>query len=137
MKSFTLKLQDSTHAEEISQISSFVGEDASGSFGILAGHARFMTTLVVGLARFRVAHKNWQYLALPGAVLYFCSNVLTLSTRHYLIDDDYMHISQALQQQLLEEEKKLRPLKESLYHMEEDILNHLWKMSRKGAGWLT
>jgi len=137
MKFFTLKLQDATHTEEISQITSFVGEDASGSFGILADHGRFMTSLVVGLARFRVGNKNWQYLALPGAVLYFCSNILTLSTRHYLIDNDYMNISHALQQQLIEEEKKLRPLKESLYHMEEEVLRHLWKMGRKRAGWLS
>ncbi|MCW8859321.1 MAG: F0F1 ATP synthase subunit epsilon [Deltaproteobacteria bacterium] len=136
MKSFTLKLQDASHAEEIAQVNSFVGEDASGNFGILADHARFMTSLVVGLARFRTGNKNWQYLALPGAVLYFCNNVLTLSTRHYLIDDDYMHISQALQQELVEEEKKLLTIKESLYHMEEEVLKHLWEMSRERAGWL-
>ena len=134
MNSFTLNLQDATHKEEITQVSSFVGEDSSGSFGILAGHARFMTSLLVGLARFRVGNENWQYLALPGAVLYFCDNVLTLSTRHYLVDDDYMHISQALQQQLLEEEKKLQTIKVSLSHLEEEVLKHLWKMGRKGTG---
>ena len=134
MNSFTLNLQDATHKEEITQVSSFVGEDSSGSFGILADHARFMTSLLVGLARFRIGNENWQYLALPGAVLYFCDNVLTLNTRHYLVDDDYMHISQALQQQLLEEEKKLQTIKVSLSHLEEEVLKHLWKMGRKGTG---
>ncbi|RLB73952.1 MAG: F0F1 ATP synthase subunit epsilon [Deltaproteobacteria bacterium] len=134
MNSFTLNLQDATHNEEISQVSSFVGEDSSGSFGIFADHARFMTSLLVGLARFRVGLGNWQYLALPGAVLYFCDNVLTLSTRHYLVDEDYMHISRALQQQLLEEEKKLQTIKVSLSHLEEEVLKHLWKMGRKETG---
>jgi len=134
MKSFTLQLQDATHAEEIQQVSSFVGADSSGSFGILADHARFMTSLLVGLARFRTGVNDWQYLALPGAVLYFHNNVLTLSTRHYLIDADYMHISQALQEQLIEEEKKLQSIKESLSHMEEEVLKHLWEMGRKGMG---
>jgi len=106
MSGFTLRLQDATRAEEIANVTSFVGEDASGSFGILAGHARMMTSLVVGLARFRVGEDNWKYLALPGAALYFHDNILTLSTRHYLLDDDYMRISEALQQQLLEEEKQ-------------------------------
>ncbi len=50
---------------------SFIGEDASGSFGLQAGHARFMTILEFGLARFRTAEADWQYLALPGALLYF------------------------------------------------------------------
>ena len=134
MKAFTLRLQDSTHTEEITGVTSFVGEDASGSFGILAGHARMMTSLIIGLARFRVDENPWQYLALPGAVLYFRDNLLTLSTRHFLLDDDYMRISEALQQQLLVEEDKLHTLKESLHRMEEEVLKRLWEMSRTTGG---
>ena len=134
MKAFTLQLQDATRSEEIAGVTSFVGEDASGSFGILAGHARIMTSLIIGLARFRIGEDAWQYLALPGAVLYFHDKVLTLSTRHYLLDDDYMRISQALQQQLLGEEETLRTMKESLHRMEEAFLRRLWELSRKGAG---
>lgn len=133
MKTFTLRLQDATHAEDITGLSSFVGEDASGSFGILADHARIMTSLVIGLARFRIGEQAWQYLALPGAVLYFHNNLLTLNTRHYLLDDDYMRISQALQQQLLAEEEKLRSIKESLHHMEEEVFKRLWQMGRPGG----
>jgi F-type H+-transporting ATPase subunit epsilon len=134
MKSFTLWLQDATRSEEITGVTSFVGVDASGSFGILAGHARMMTSLIIGLAQFRIGESAWQYLALPGAVLYFHDNVLTLSTRRYLLGDDYMQISQALQQQLLAEEEKLYAMKESLHHMEEEILKRLWQMSHKGTG---
>ena len=132
--SFTLRLQDATHAEEIAGVTSFVGEDASGSFGILAGHTRMITALVIGLARFRIGTEAWRYLAVPGAVLYFRDNVLTLSTRRYLLDDDYMRISQALQQQLLAEEEQLHTMKASLHRMEEAMLRHLWEMGRKDAG---
>ena len=134
MKPFILKLQDATRSEEIANVTSFVGEDASGSFGILAGHARMMTSLIIGLARFRIGENTWKYLALPGAVLYFHDNVLTLSTRRYLLNDDYMHISQALQQQLLTEEEKLHTMRESLHHMEEETLKRLWEIGRKGGG---
>ena len=134
MKSFTLKLQDATQSEEITNVTSFIGEDATGSFGILTGHARIMTSLIIGLARFRIGEDTWKYLAVPGAVLYFNNNVLTLSTRHYLFDDDYMRISQALQQQLLAEEEKLHTMKESLHQMEEEIFKRLWEMVRMGAG---
>jgi F-type H+-transporting ATPase subunit epsilon len=133
MKSFILRLQDATQSEEIAGVTSFVGEDASGGFGILAGHARMMTALIIGLARFRIDDGTWRYLAVPGAVLYFHENVLTLSTRRYLLDDDYMHISLALRQQLLTEEEKLHTMKESLHHMEEGVLKRLWEMGRKGA----
>ncbi len=134
MKSFTLRLQDATRSEEIAGVTSFVGVDTSGSFGILAGHARMMTSLAIGLARFRVGEGAWQYLALPGAVLYFHDNLLVLSTRHYLLDDDYMHISQALQQQLLAEEEKLYTMKQSLHYMEEALLKRLWQLSHRRAG---
>jgi len=134
MKTFTLTLQDATHSEEIKGVTSFVGEDASGSFGILAGHARMMTSLIIGLARFHIGDGTWRYLALPGAVLYFHDNVLTLSTRRYLLDNDYMRISQALQEQLLTEEEQLHTMKESLHHMEEEVLQRLWEMGRKGSG---
>ena len=134
MKTFTLVLQDATHSEELQQVTSFVGEDRSGSFGILADHARMMTALIIGLARFRSGDGNWKYLALPGGVLYFHDNVLTLSTRRYLLDADYMRISQALEQQLIAEEEQLHAMKESLHHMEEEVLKRLWEMGRTGTG---
>jgi F-type H+-transporting ATPase subunit epsilon len=130
MKTFTLLIQDATHAEKIEDVSSFVGEDISGSFGILADHARMMTTLVMGLARYRIGEEPWQYLAQPGAVLYFQNNLLTISTRHYFRDQDYMRISSALQQKLLSEEEELQSVKHSLQHMEEEILKHMWELRR-------
>ncbi len=133
MKTFTLRLQDATQSEEITGVTSFVGEDASGSFGILAGHGRMMTSLIIGLARFRVGEDIWKYLALPGAVLYFDDNELTLSTRRYLLDDDHVRISQALQEQLLAEEDALKAIKHSLRQMEEEALRRLWEMGRRGA----
>lgn len=134
MNSFSLRLQDATHGEDIDGVTSFVGEDASGSFGIEAGHARMMTSLIIGLARFRVGESHWHYLALPGAIVYFDANRLTLSTRRYLMDDDYMRISQALQQQLLSEEEKLHSIKQSLHQMEQEVLKRLWDMGRMSSG---
>lgn len=134
MKSFTLVLHDATHSEEIQGVTSFVGEDESGSFGMMHGHARLMTTLIVGLARFYTDDDIWHYLALPSGVLYFSENVLTISTRHYMLDTDYTRISDLLRKELLAEEEKLYLVKESLRHMEEEVFRRLWEMGRKGAG---
>ncbi|MFA9420377.1 MAG: F0F1 ATP synthase subunit epsilon [Gammaproteobacteria bacterium] len=133
MKTFSLKIQDATHAEKIEGITSFVGEDMSGSFGILADHARFMTMLVMGLSRYRIGNESWQYLAQPGAVLYFQNNLLTISTRHYFRDQDYMRISNDLQQKLLAEEEELDAVKHSLQHMEKEVLKHMWELHRGEA----
>jgi len=128
MKTFTLVLQDATHTQRIEQVASFAGEDDTGSFGILANHARMMTSLVFGLARFRVRENPWQYLALPGAALYFNDNELSISTRRYLLDTDYERISSGLQEQLLAEEQELQQLKKSLHRMEEEVLRRLCEM---------
>jgi F-type H+-transporting ATPase subunit epsilon len=133
MKSFTLRLQDSTRSQEIADVTCLVGEDDSGSFGILAGHARLIASLSVGLARFRTGERCWKYLALPGAVLYFHGNVLTLSTRRYLLDDDFRRINEALRQQLLAEEEKLHAVKESLHNMEQAVFKRLWELGHAGA----
>ena len=134
MRSFVLHLQDATRHERIEGVNSFVGEDDSGSFGLLAGHARFVTSLIFGLARFRVEGGPWQYLAVPGALLYFVDNELTISTRRYLRDEDYERISTALSEQLVAEEESLRDMKEQLRRMEQEMLRRLWEMRRPGEG---
>ena len=130
MKTFSLRLLSATEQKRIDDVRSFVGEDASGSFGILAGHSRTMTSLLFGLARFCRDGEDWQYLALPGGLLYFFDNRLQILTRHYLIDNDYERISEQLQRQLLEEERSLHDMKESLRRMEESVLRRLWEVTR-------
>jgi hypothetical protein len=63
MNTFVLHLQSSAQYERIENVLSFVREDDSGSFGILAGHARMMTLLTFALARFRVEDQEWDYFA--------------------------------------------------------------------------
>lgn len=131
MTGFSIHLYDATHTQQINGIASFIGEDATGSFGILPNHARFMTTLVYGLARFKIKGGSWQYLAVPGAVLYFNDNTLTISTRHFLIDDNFDRISSQLYEQLLVEEDNLRTMKESIHIMENEMLKRLWNLRSK------
>lgn len=132
MRTFTLQLQDATQTELVTGVTSFVGQDSTGSFGIQAGHARMMASLSFGLARFRTGSSDWRYLALPGALLYFKDNTLTLSTRHYVLDDDYMRISAVLREELLAEEGELKSLKESLHRMEEEVLRRMWRLRQAG-----
>ena len=134
MKRFTLRLQDATRTEDIPDVSSFVGEDSSGGFGILAGHARMMTSLITGLARFRKGEGDFSYLAVPGALLYFNDNLLTLTTRHYFLDDDFTRIVQTLRNELLAEEEALHSMKQSLHRMEEEVLKRLWDLGRGASG---
>jgi F-type H+-transporting ATPase subunit epsilon len=132
MRTFAVQLLSARSAQRIDDVSGFIGEDASGSFGLLAGHARFMTTLRPGLARVRVDEQPWQFIAVPRALLYFLDNVLTLITRRYVIDSDYERISRILQQDLMAEEQELRSVRHSLQAMEEHLLKRLWQLGRTG-----
>lgn len=128
MTGFELVLRDSSGIFRKTGVVSFVGEDASGSFGILPGHARLLTVLEWGLARFRCPDEPWQYLAMPGAVLYFQNNVLSLSTRRYFLDADYQRISETLIRQLVAEEQALGEVRQSLAKLEQEILKRLWRL---------
>ena len=128
MNTFILHLQDAAKHESVDGVSSFVGEDGSGSFGIKAGHGRFMTSLVFGLARFRIRDEPWQYLALPGGLLYFRDQAMSISTRRYLVDSDYERISAVLAQELVAEEAAIGELKRSLRTMEQEMLRRIWRL---------
>ncbi len=132
MKLFSLHIQDAEKNQSIDGLSSFVGEDKSGSFGILAGHTRMMSSLLFGLARFRIRNQTWQYLALPGALLYFSDNKLSISTERYMISDDYQQLSSILQQQLSSELSKQQVAKKSLHQMEQELFKRLWESGREG-----
>ena len=130
MTGFLVKLQGATQSERLEQVASFVGEDASGSFGLMRGHARFVTSLVFGMARVRYLDGRREYLALPEAVAYFEGDVLTLSSRCYLRDADYSRISRRLRDELLQEETQLVEIKHSLEQMERAMLVRLWRLGR-------
>ena len=132
MSTFVLQLQDALHHEQVDAVESFVGRDASGAFGLLAGHERFMTSLGFGLARFRCTGADWEYLAVPGALVSFREDVLSLSTRRYLRDFDYGRISGLLLNRLAAEEQELAAIQQSLKQLEGEMLRRLWELSRRG-----
>ena len=130
MNGFGILLQDATHSERFDEVASFVGEDSSGSFGILPGHGRLMTILDFGMARFRRPDGVWCFIALPGAVLSFADNELVISTRRYLWDTDYRRIGRALADELRREEEDLGAIRESLRRLEQEMLKSLWNLER-------
>lgn len=127
----TLHLQSALRCERIDKVQSFVGSDASGSFGIQPGRARFMTVLDYGLSRFRRMPGAWQYLACPGGVLRFADDQLTVNTRRYLCSEDYERISELLAGQLAQEEEELRSVKDNLQKLEQELFRRLRTLDRR------
>jgi F-type H+-transporting ATPase subunit epsilon len=130
MNTFVMHLQSATQYERIENVVSFVGQDDSGSFGILSGHARMMTLLSFGLSRFRVVDQEWEFLALPGALAYCVNGQLFVSARRYLRGKDYEGIAASLQRELLAEEEILHEVKQSMRRLEEEMFKRLWRVKR-------
>jgi F-type H+-transporting ATPase subunit epsilon len=51
-----------------SAIASLRGEDASGGFGILPGHADFVTVIDAGVLRWRKSTGSWHYCVVRGGI---------------------------------------------------------------------
>ena len=130
---FTLHLQSADRHDCIPDVASFVGRDAAGSFGLLAGHADFMTIVDYGLARYRRPDQAWRYVASPGGVVCFVRDELHFCTRRYLQDDDYARISAELSGQLAAEERSLEVVKEHLQRLERELLRRLHGLPRRRA----
>jgi F-type H+-transporting ATPase subunit epsilon len=126
-----LLLESPGRCERIENVASFVGVDASGSFGILPGHETLLTVLDFGLSRFHQAGHPWRYLATPGAVLYLHDAELHVATRRYMLGDDYEMIRAALQEQISAEEQSLEAIKTSLHGLEQEMLKRLWELGRR------
>lgn len=133
MSGFVLHLQSPTQYERIDAVASFVGEDASGSFGILPHHAAFMTALAYGLCRFRSA-ADWTYVALPGGLLHFAGNELRISTRRYCRDADYARVAHVLAGDMRAEEEKLSAMVKSFRRLERGVVQRLWDLERSARG---
>ncbi len=125
MRTFVMRLDSATRCERIENVVSFVGEDSSGSFGIMAGHVRMITFLSFGLARYHLAGGETQYLALPGGLLYFVGNELRISTRQYFRSGNHNEMAAILDRQLHEEEESLKAIKDSLRRLDEAVLRRL------------
>lgn len=125
MTTLSLQINGTTRGERHAGVTSFVGADASGSFGILPGRAPFMTVLDYGLARFCDATGAWRYLACPGAVLQLAGDELAIHARRYLVDEDFARISARLVGELASEEAALAGVKANLQRMEQELLRRL------------
>lgn len=125
MNTFTLHLFAADRTDTIAGVASFTGEDASGSFGLLAHHDRFMTALSFGLARVLLADGSREYLGFPGGILYYIDDELRISTRRYLRDTDVERITVALTRELLEEEQALAQTRRKLHRLEAEMLRRV------------
>ena len=130
MSALVLHLESALRYERIEDIASFVGEDASGSFGLLPGHAPMATVLESGLARFRTATGPWQYVAAPGAVLRLAADGLHYTAHRYLRGDNPDALREALRAAHAAQAQETHEIGRSVHRLEQEMMRRLWLLSR-------
>ena len=130
MKTFSLELWGPTMERRFEDVVSFIGEDESGQFGIRAGRHRLIAPLVFGLARFQTADERWSYLALPGGTLYCRNNLVSISTNQFFLSESFEKVEEELHRQLESEAGAIRSVRESLSHLEEEVMRRLRGLKR-------
>jgi len=134
MNSFALTLLDSRGCDEFAAIMQFIGADNSGSFGILAGHEHMVGLLRYGLARFCDESLHWRYVALPGGVLRFADNHLTLTTVRYFLGDDHALICEQLDAEMTRLDSEVHSARATLSEIEQSLVKRLTELSGREVG---
>ena len=134
MNCFTLNLLDSRGSDVFENVCQFIAADAQGSFGILAGHVHTVTLLRYGLARFIDLTGAWHYLALPGGVLRFVDNTLTVTTVRYFLGDDRELICDQLAEEMARSDSEVRSARATLSEIERSLVRRLAELSSHEVG---
>ena len=129
MTCFALPLQDSHGGARFDAVVQFIAADGSGSFGILAGHARMLAVLRYGLARFVDSAGRWHFLSLPGGVMSFADNRLTLATVRYFLGDERAGICRQLEDEMARLDSDVHSSRATLTEIEHALLRRLGEMS--------
>ncbi|MEF8731275.1 MAG: F0F1 ATP synthase subunit epsilon [Candidatus Accumulibacter meliphilus] len=129
MNCFALHLHDSHGGERFDDVVQFIAADGSGSFGILAGHARMLAVLRYGLARFVDSAGRWHFLSLPGGVMSFADNRLTLATVRYFLGDERAGICRQLEDEMARLDSDVHSSRATLTEIEHALLRRLGEMS--------
>ncbi|MBI1395984.1 MAG: F0F1 ATP synthase subunit epsilon [Betaproteobacteria bacterium] len=131
MNTFRMRVQAGIAQTVVENVASFIGEDASGQFGILPGREPLVTVLEPGLARFRTPDAPWRYVAISAATLRFDGRDLDIATRRFLLGDDYRALSEALERQAAAEESHRTRLRSNLRQLERAMFERLWNLERR------
>ncbi|WAR45005.1 FoF1 ATP synthase subunit delta/epsilon [Methylomonas rapida] len=134
MNRFTLTLQHCQGLEHFAEVVQFIGADAQGSFGILAGHVHCIALLRYGLARFCDRDGVWHYLALPGGVLRFADNRLTVTAVRYFLGDNAGLLCEQLAAEMARTDSEIHSARATLSEIERSLVRRLAELGGHGPG---
>lgn len=134
MSTFTLTVCDAAACRRFDAVQTLVAADAGGAFGILAHHRPLVAVLRPGLARFRQAGGDWQWMATAGGVLRFCANQAALVTLRCHVGADRAALADALAAELAREDSELHAARATLDGIERALERRLVELGARAHG---
>ena len=134
MNTFSLTLIDTAEMTRFEKVRQFIASDTDGGFGILAGHAHTVALLRYGLARFSDDSGIWRYLAMPGGVLRFAGNELTITTVRYFLGIDPDAICADLEAAMQQTDSEVHRSRAALSEIEHSLIKRLADLSNQSRG---
>lgn len=134
MKTFGLTLIDTAATTRFERVVQFIAADDEGSFGILANHLHTVALLRYGLARFSDDSGIWRYLAMPGGILRFAGNELTITTVRYFLGSDRDAICADLEAAMQQTDSEVHRSRAALSEIEHSLVKRLAELSNHSRG---
>ncbi|MEI2386898.1 F0F1 ATP synthase subunit epsilon [Breoghania sp. JC706] len=109
-------------------------EDASGSFGILSGHADFLTSLAISVVRWMRKDQTWGFCAVRGGVLTVAhGSAVSIATREAVAGDDLATLDQVVLERFHKEldEERTQNVEATRLHL--DMIRRLVARASRGA----
>ncbi len=125
LKSFTCKVYSPKNILTINEVSSFVGEDNSGSFGIMAGRYPLVTILKCSTAKLKLNDDSVLYLGISGGVLSFKSNILTIVTSFAIQSENIEDLTEALDVAIAKDEERSQKIQGYIQKLDDEILKRI------------
>lgn len=136
MSAFSLVFCGADAVERFDGVVRFIGFDAGGSFGILPGHETAVAVLRYGLARFQDTSGTWRYAALPGGVLRFAANAMTIVAARCFIGSDRAALAERLTADLARADSELHAMRATLDGIERTLIRRLGDLGQARPGGL-
>jgi F-type H+-transporting ATPase subunit epsilon len=115
-------------AVDETDVASIRAEDASGGFGILPGHADFLTVLSASVLRWRAGDGIWHYCALRGGVLRVrAGSVVEVAVRDAVVGPDLSTLEALVNSRNLDQDDASRSARAAQIRLHANAIRGLMK----------
>ena len=128
MNTFNCSIHCPSYSLKIDDVISFVGSDASGSFGIMAHRLPLVTILTFGIATLKKIDKSIEYLGLSGGVLSFKDNTLTIISLFAIKSRKLDKLANTLNDAVKGDEERSKKIRGYIQKLDEEIMKRIKEM---------